>query len=261
MNRSISILLLLLLPVLTCRGADYRTQTLETAHDLFRSATNSAMYVAAAKQYQYLVDEEGIRNGDLFYTLGNCWFMAGDAGRAILNYRRAERYMPGDPDLRYNLDAALTLRSDLIPEKEPHPLATRFLGWHLNTPAALRWWLFALFWILFWGSVLWTRRSSKKESRISMAITGVISLILLGSLLTETVMGMRSQPGVILADEVLARKGDGKMYALAFMDPLHSGTEFRQLEERGGWWHIRLADDRTCWIPDRAAELVVLASQ
>lgn len=235
---------------------DYQLTTLETAHGMFRTATNSAMYAEAAKQYEFLVNEEGIRNGHLYYTLGNSWFMAGDPGRAILNYRRAQELMPNNADLRHNLKSVLELRADLIPEKEPHPLVARLLGWHIGTSTTFRWWLFAPAWLLFWGACYWMERSSRKEARITVVIAGVLSVILLASLITESVMKQRARPGVITAKEILARKGDGNIYAPAFLDPLHSGTEFQCLEDRGTWWHIRLDDGQTCWIPADAADRI-----
>lgn len=247
--------LLLTLPSL---GKEYQLQTLETAHSLFRAATNSTGYAEAAQHYEYLVHEEGIRNGPLFYTLGNSWFMAGDAGRAILNYRRAERYIPNNPDLKHNLKTALELRADLIPTKEPHPLADKLLGWHLKTSTQFRWWLFAGVWTTLWGSWFWMQRSTRKEARITVALTGILSMLLLGSLTTEYLMKNKAMPGVVTAKEVVARKGDGTMYAPAFLDPLHSGTEFQCLETRENWWHIRLADGQTCWIPSDAGETVAL---
>lgn len=251
-------LLMLALAALPTFGKDYQLQTLEMAHATFRSATNATGYAEAARQYEFLIQEEGVRNGQLFYTLGNSWFMAGDTGRAILNYRRAEDYMPNNPDLRHNLKTALELRTDLIPEKEPHPLADKLLGWHLNTSTNLRWWTFAALWIVLWGSWFWQERSSRKEVRITAIVTGALSLLLLASLITESVMKYRAQPGVIISKEVVARKGDGNMYAPAFLDPLHSGTEFQCLEDRGKWWHIRLADGQTCWVPAEAGEKVTL---
>lgn len=254
-------LLCLALAAFPAFGKEYQLQTLETAYSLFRSATNSAGYAAAAEQYEYLVQEEGIRNGHLFYTLGNSWFMAGDMGRAVLNYRRAEQYMPNNADLKHNLKAALELRTDLIPEKEPHPLVGQLLGWHLNTTPAFRWWVFAAAWIGFWAAWFWKRCSPKKEARVSAAVLGVLSLVLLGSLVVEYIMLQQADPGVITTQEVVARKGDGSMYAPAFLDPLHAGTEFQCLENRGAWWHIRLADGQTCWIPAHAAEKVALARE
>lgn len=258
MKPFLKIFLLAALCVQSSKAADYRLQTLETAQGLFRAATNEAMYAEAAKQFEYLVEEEGIRNGQLFYTLGNSWFMAGDTGRAILNYRRAEAYLPHNADVRYNLNAALALRTDLIPEKGLHPLAARLLGWHFNTSAALRGWLFAVCWIGLWGAWFWAQRSSKKNARIAAAFAALLCVLLLASLAAETLVKHRTQAGVVVAPEVLARKGDGERYAPAFQEPLHSGTEFQRLETRHDWWKIRLADGQTCWIPAAAAETVLL---
>ena len=96
--------------IYSVNAADYQIQTLDNAHSMFRGATNAAMYAEAAQQYEYLVKEEGLRNGHLFYNVGNSWFMAGDVGRAILNYRRAELFMPNNADLQHNLKAALEMR-------------------------------------------------------------------------------------------------------------------------------------------------------
>jgi tetratricopeptide (TPR) repeat protein len=238
------------------RASDYRLQTLEQAHSLFRAATNETMFAEAAQQYEYLVTQEGLRNGPLFYNIGNSWFMAGDMGRAILNYRRAEQYLPEDADLRYNLAAARAMRSDLIPEKEPSQLIRTLLGWHLHTSTALRWWIFTAAWIPFWIFLFRARQTRRKDVRMTAAGAGALSILLLISLFTEILMKQQADPGVIIAPEVLARKGDGEQYAPAFQESLHSGTEFRGLETRGSWRHIRLADGQTCWIPSRAAESV-----
>ena len=239
-------------------AADYNLQTLEKAHGLFRAATNSSMYAEAAQQYEFLVEEEGVHNGNLFYTLGNSWFLAGDIGRAILNYRRAEQYLPNNSDVQHNLKTALEQRTDLIPEKEPHPLAAKLLGWHFKTPPIFRWWLFAFCWVVFWGAGLWLGRTRKKEAHITAFATGILSVVLMASLLTESLLKQQTEPGVVVAAEVLARKGDGEIYAPAFLDPLHSGAEFERLENREKWWHIRLADGQECWIPSSAAATVSL---
>jgi len=239
-------------------AADYNLQTLEKAHGLFRGATNATMYVEAARQYEYLIEEEGIRNGHLFYTQGNAWFLAGDLGRAILNYRRAEQYLPNNAEVQHNLKTAREQRTDLIPEKGPHTLAAKLLGWHFKTSPIFRWWLFAFCWLVFWGAGLWLDKTRKKEARITVFATGILSVVLMTSLLAETISKRNAEPGVVVAAEVLARKGDGGIYAPAFLDPLHSGTEFQQVENRGKWWHIRLADGQECWIPSSAAATVSL---
>ena len=236
--------------------ADYLNQTLEQAHRLFHSATNRTMYAAAARQYELLVEEEGIRNGHLLYTLGNSWFMAGDLGRAILNYRRAEGFLPGHADVKHNLAAAREARIDLIPERSPHPITAQLLGWHIHTQTSQRWWWFAGCWSLFWAALLWQSRTKSRRARIATGTAGLLAAALLASLSTESLIRSHAEPGVIIADEVISRKGNGIRYAPAFREPLHSGTEFETMERRGDWRQIRLADRRTCWIPVSAAEMV-----
>ena len=67
-------------------------------------AAADAFYRKALLRFERLVNEGGVRNGRLFYNIGNINFLLKDIGRAILNYRRAELYMPGDPNVRRNLE-------------------------------------------------------------------------------------------------------------------------------------------------------------
>ena len=67
--------------------------------------------------------------------------------------------------------------------------------------------------------------------------------------------------GVILSESVIARQGDGNNYPTSFKEsgsetprPLHEGTEFVIIEQRPGWFHIRLADGVDTWIPENSAE-------
>jgi hypothetical protein len=235
---------------------DHQLLALEQAHGLFQAATNASMFADAARQYEYLANEEGIRNGHLYYNIGNSWFLADDLGRAILNYRRAERFLPRDKDVQYNLNVALALRADLIPTKEPWPFAGKLLGWHLNTVAWQRFLVFAVCWMVFWGAWIFAIRTGRRQARVIMAVTGLLSILLLASLVAEALLEHHKKAGVITAAEAFARKGNGENYAPAFQEPLHAGAEFNRLEARGRWWHVRLADGRTCWIPSNTAEII-----
>ena len=46
--------------------------------------------------------EQVVVNGALLYNLGNARLQAGDVGKAIVSYRRAERLIPGDERLELN---------------------------------------------------------------------------------------------------------------------------------------------------------------
>ncbi|MBL7081689.1 MAG: hypothetical protein ISS44_03890 [Candidatus Omnitrophica bacterium] len=51
----------------------------------------------------------GLESGPLYYNLGNAYFKYSALGKAILSYLRAQRLMPGDADLKSNLEYAQSL--------------------------------------------------------------------------------------------------------------------------------------------------------
>jgi uncharacterized protein YgiM (DUF1202 family) len=57
--------------------------------------------------------------------------------------------------------------------------------------------------------------------------------------------------GVVIADEVVARKGDSETYQPAFTKPLAEGTEFQVLDQRSGWTHLRLMGTQDGWVPSK----------
>ncbi|HUR44338.1 MAG TPA: tetratricopeptide repeat protein, partial [Candidatus Saccharimonadales bacterium] len=59
-------------------------------------------YSEAASVYEQAI-QNGQSNGPVFFNLGNALFKAGQPGRSIAAYREAERSIPRDPGLRYNL--------------------------------------------------------------------------------------------------------------------------------------------------------------
>ena len=56
--------------------------------------------------------------------------------------------------------------------------------------------------------------------------------------------------GVVIRDEVVARKGNAQSYEPAFTEPLSEGTEFEVVDRRGDWMLIRLAGSQEGWIED-----------
>lgn len=66
------------------------------------SAYDRGNYEEAIRDFETLVSSG--TSVSLLYNLGNSYALAGQSGRAILNYERALRLAPGDPDIRANLD-------------------------------------------------------------------------------------------------------------------------------------------------------------
>ncbi|MBN2534915.1 MAG: tetratricopeptide repeat protein [Spirochaetales bacterium] len=234
-------------------------------NSLFREATEYSKkdpwkakdnYVKAAMHFERIVREGGIRNGKLFYNIGNAYFKAGDLGKAILNYKRALKLIPNDVNLKKNLDYARSRRIDKIEEKEQTRIFRILFFWHYETSPEMRFAVFIIFFFIIWifaGFMLFFKKSLLKWGVILPAI---IAGLFFGSLFIDVITASGNNPGVILAREVIARKGDSDAYERSFQDPLHAGTEFTLVEKRRGWYNIELINGTNCWIPEKDAELV-----
>ncbi len=97
----------------------------DSSLDIFSSA-NEAYYKNhlenAAKLYQQLLDS-GMVNGHLNYNLGNVAYREGHSGEAILDYKKALRLIPRDPDVRANLEF---VERKLVDKFEPTWRSTLF---------------------------------------------------------------------------------------------------------------------------------------
>jgi tetratricopeptide (TPR) repeat protein len=236
------------------------------ANELFREANAAAaqsttaedLYRRAALRLERIVREGNVRNGKLFYNLGNAYFRGDDIGRAILNYRRAQQYIPGDSNLAENLEYARRSRADAFEEQQATRVLRTLLFWHYDLSPGLRSMLFAVFSGVFWiaaGVRLFRKSWAPRWLLLTAAIPGTL---LLASLLVESSAQAGDTPGVVIAEEVVARKGDGQSYEPSFEEPLHAGAEFTLVESRGDWSRIELPDGRQCWVPASATEVVPL---
>jgi hypothetical protein len=235
------------------------------AKQFFREANSKSVkskeeaiysYKKAAMRYERLIREGGIKNGKIYYNLGNAYFRMNDIGRAILNYLRAEQYMPDDSNLRQNLEYAREKRLDKIEEKQETKVLKTLFFWHYDLSVKTRIMLFTSFFMLLW--IFSGIRIFIKKPFLSWCITVslVISLLMAGSLTAEELVLNKIRPGVVVSLETTARKGNSETYEPSFKEPLHAGTEFTLIEDRGDWYHVELADSRTCWVRSMDAEMV-----
>ena len=197
---------------------------------------------------------EGRWNGHVLYNLGTAYHLAGDVGRAMLNYRRAQRLLRGFPDLESNLDVAMAQRRDKIePGQREEILRALFFWHHLLSPAARRW-IFAGSFLLLWPMLA---LSVFKRTGVATAIAGLAGLIAIVfglSVGSDFMASARKDHGVVIAQEVGAKTGPGASYAAAYEGGLHAGTELRVLEQEAGWFRVRLIDGSECWLPEGSFE-------
>jgi hypothetical protein len=235
------------------------------ANEAFRSAKSitkdpdqaERLYETAILCYKKIINDGGIKNSKLYYNLGNAYFLKEDIGRAILNYRRAERLNKSDANIRKNLSFARSRRIDKVTLKTEKRVLQTLFFWHYDFSIKTKFVLSCVFFAILCISltvILWFGRSAPTTA--TAVICGILLCCFIVSVVLEAGSQKRVVCGVITAGEVLARQGDGPNYPASFKAPLHSGTEFDLLEHRPGWFHIRLSDGSEGWIPEIGAELI-----
>ncbi len=240
-------------------------------NDLFRQAVNSkisnpeearSLYEDSLLRFLQII--ENTQNGKLYYNIGNIYFHLGDIGRAILYYKKAALLIPGDRNLKENLSFAREQRVDTLNEKESSRILETIFFLHYNLSGSFKAVLFEAAFALSWISAAFLLLRGKLHvSLLKIFFTttiffSAVALLSLGSLFIDTLELKLHPAGVITADAIIARKGDGLSYSPSFKDPLHSGLEFTLINERPGWYYIELNDNTRAWIPDKAAALVQL---
>ncbi len=217
---------------------------------------DSGRFVEAAQVYQQLVDQ-GNRDDALYYNLGNAYYKQGDLGRAILNYRRAQREAPRDADVRANLELARGQTIDLI-DRDERGSVVRFLvatqsRLTLNELAAasLALWVLVVALLL---ALLYTGPGVLRGAALYASVVAAVLLVLgAGSLAGRAYEHSSRNYVVVVAGEVEVISGPGSQYVTEFT--LHGGAEGRLIERRGSWARLALpGGDLQGWVPGSAVE-------
>ena len=216
----------------------------------------SDLYAKSLLRFERLVEEGNVTSGKLFYNIGNIHFLLDDMGRAILNYRRAQQYIPNDSNLAKNLAYARSMRRDKLDIQDRDKILQTLFFFHYDLGTKTRVIIFAVFYTAFWAFVSIRIFSKRPFTTWGLSVTLLFSLLFASSLFMEDRQSGIVRDGVILEPEVIGRQGDAESYQPSFEAPLHGGTEFTLLENRGAWWRIELADGRSSWIAAKSGELV-----
>jgi len=228
-----------------------------TANSAEDSEQAKRLYEKAILAFEKIINQGKVKNAKLYYNLGNAYFLKGDIGKAILNYRRAEKLDDSDANIQKNLTFARSKRIDKIAVKTEKRVLKTLFFWHYDFPIKTKF----LFTCIFFGivcicvtGVIWFGRNTPWT--MTAIICGILTICLFVSVIAESEILANRVCGVITAKEVIARQGDGQNYPVSFNEPLHEGTEFDLLENRPGWFHIKLSDDSNGWIPEDSADLL-----
>jgi len=215
------------------------------------------LYEEARRGFQSLVDD-GVENGRLYYDLGNTYVRLGQVGKAITCYRKAERLIPGDPQLNENLRFARSLRQDQISPPATAAALRSLFFLHFNTSQALRSRIGLIAFAAFWALMAVRLFIGSRPASLVWATRGAAFLtVVLACSIAWDWYDARTMAGVVTSENVVLRKGNGEAYEPRFDHRFSDGVEFVLTEPpRGEWLHIQLPDGKDGWIRRDQAELL-----
>ncbi len=184
---------------------------------------------------------------------GNAALGAGDAGTAVLAYRRVLALDPGHGRATRNLAALRSSLPEWLPRPQSATAIDSLLFWRglLSTSGQLLLGggLFAIGILLL---TPWPGPGRRPMRRAGIACLVLWALVAVLALL----MPDPARDAVVMVDEATLHTADSRGAPTLLPTPLPAGAEVTILERRDGWTRIALADGADGWIPAGSIESV-----
>lgn len=225
-------------------------QTLRVANELY----NSGEIDDAIQLYEQLANS-GIRNVTLFYNLGMAYNAVGNAGGAMLNFRRAEALAPRDPAIRAQLAALRPEAGARPPVRDLPQQLERWLETAISQDetaalALAAWLVFALLLFLTGALRPGFLRSALRALSIIAGVCAIAAILAFGA---RVYVSLFEPPAVVMRN---ASPGPEPGVA-SERAPLNPGAEVAVLERNGEWVQILLpGSSNVGWVPADAIALV-----
>ncbi len=214
-------------------------------------------FAAAEQRYRQLLDS-GVDSGALCYNLGNSCFKQKKLGEAIYYWEKAAQKLPGDTDIRENLELANLMVVDRV-EVPPDPLPVRvFLrAQGLLTVNQAAWAVLALFVaanLLFSLYLIARNPGLCFRALIGSLMTASLFLLAGCSLTWRIYDRSRRVEGIVVEQKADVRSGPGTDNITVFT--VHEGITVRVRGEAAGWYQVSLPNGWNGWMQAEAVRIL-----
>jgi tetratricopeptide (TPR) repeat protein len=206
-------------------------------------------FADAADTYEKIL-ASGKSSPNLFFNYGNAEFKAGNLGKAIAAYRRAELLAPGDSDIRANLDFA---RKQVQGTTVSESVWRDWLGQlTLNEWAILAAIAFWMTFILFAAKQIRPALAPKLRG----ATFALISLTILFGAATglQAAEHFSRQTAVVISNDAVAKSGPFDDAQNAFA--VHDGSELSVLDHHDNWIQVADGTGKIGWLQLKQVEVL-----
>lgn len=209
----------------------------------------------AAKAYEEITGL-GYESGPLYYNLGNAYFKSGALGKAVLNYRRAERLEPLDADLKANLEYVISLVKQKSAAAESN-LSARFFSalngsFSLNSISAA---YFTMFILLFLLAVSFILAGNIRRWLGYLCIPVIALFIITAAILGSKYYDTAAHKEAVIISQNTDCKFEPFDNSTTYFT-LYEGEDVIVISRKGAWAKIRRPDNKQGWIKKEAMELL-----
>lgn len=222
------------------------SQEFENANRLYEQGR----FADAASSYADIL-KQGRTSPAVYFNLGNACFKSGQVGRALLNYRLAERAAPRDPDVRANLRFARNSVPGATSPAEP--------AWRRWMPR-----LSLNEWVILAAGLLWLVCAQIAAGQFLAAIRAAnrrwvpatlvaLCLALAGFLIAASDQLWTTHAVVIQRDTIMRY---GPLEESPSLEVLPDGRELRVIDRKDDWLQVSGAARGTGWVRRDQVELL-----
>jgi tetratricopeptide (TPR) repeat protein len=225
------------------------------AEDPFAAANqlfDAGQFAEAAAAYEQLLP----KTAAIYFNLGNAYVRAGQLGRAVLNYERARRIAPRDPDVLANLKFTEEKLGVTELNRPARPVARWF--WAIAEGRTLEQWSFLVIagvWLTV-GCVGAAILQPRWRSGFFLAavVVGLALAVTVAALLQLVARERGAPTAVCVTPRTEARFAPLPDATVHFQ--LGEGTKVGIREDRGTWLHVERGDGQMGWVKAETVERV-----
>jgi len=229
----------------------------QTGTSLFSEANakyQAGQFKEAAELYKKSSESER-PTAAVYYNLGNTCFRLGQKGEALINYERALKISPRDPDVRWNIGILKSVLADRLDDLDGGILRMwseqAIANFTINEISALFTLLLGVFMFLSLLTVLFPNfKNAARALRLVIYLLAVAA----GVLFYFKWLDVKDPRVVVVAKEVEVRYGPSDRETKAFL--LHEGAEAKVLDHTNDWNFITLKNKNSGWIRKESCEVI-----
>jgi len=189
---------------------------------------------------------KGYESGNLYYNLANNYFKKGELAKALLHYKRAELFIPGDSDLKANYSYCRSLLQ--LGQDEPEEnwflrlIDAAFAAFNLDCLVIVLSLMQAMFFLL---AMLYQFAHGRKRLCKAGSVICVV-IFLLGAIAFKRKIEYQKRAAVVMVKELESKFEPLESATTHFILP--EGVTVEVLESSGAWHKIRRVDAKIGWV-------------